>query len=208
MRQDKDFQAQYKKEQAVTTWLSSNGMLSILNPSYISDPIIQQRGVDLSCQYNDQPIYIDLKLKNAGKIKDVKPVEPSKSWSVEIAREMHGEIVQGWFVQKNSLTNIYYFLDAYGSDFTNLNKVEITYFSKLSMKNLIERNTGLKLDQIYDKARNMLLIDEKIIKLSIGEDKEMVLFKSYLDDDSPVINLCFYRRVISSIVKSKTIYKK
>lgn len=189
----------YPKERLVSNFLSCNSGLS--SWTWTEDKPSQYAGVDLSCMTKNGPVYLDLKLKNSGY--STKPTEPSKRWSVEIYRNKNGSLVPGWFTKDGQLTNVYGFEEAHGESFDDIESVDIWLFEKKALRDVIEKDTCMLIQEIRDKAMQMLEDDKKYAKLS----DSFCLSRTGRDYDNMTINLCFDREVIERISRKITIMK-
>lgn len=189
----------YPKERLVSDFLSCNSPLS--SWTWCEDLSAQYAGVDLSAVSANTNIYLDLKLKNAGYTNV--PTEPSKRWSVEIYRLKRGNLVPGWFVSSDHITNLYGFEEVYGSTFEKIDSCDVWYWKKETLKQLIEQDTLRSVADIASVARWMLESDRKYYRLS----DTFCLSRTGRDADNLTINLCFNREVLEKISIKKTYFQ-
>ena len=85
-----------------------------------------------------------------------------------------------------------------------MESVDIWLFGKKKLRSLIEEDTNMLIQEIRDKARQMLEDDKKYAKLS----DSFCLSRTGRDWDNTTINLCFDREVIEGIARKITVMKQ
>lgn len=198
MRTDNIYTSMLQKEQYCNNFLKDNSHLSAW--TWISEPEIQYKGVDLSCQNTRNiDIYCDLKLKNSSTLNST-----SNYWSVEILKGCYGKILDGWFIDNKIITNLYIFEEGYGKNWKDLDKIDLTIFEKLRLKEKIEKETNFTMCEIKKLAIQMLnsgnvrtyLSNNLYLKLSAPDG-----------NNRPVVNLVFHKNFLQDISKVKKITK-
>lgn len=211
MRKDKEFKTQHQKEQLVNQFIINNGFLSSYNPVLIDDPKYQVMGVDLSCCNNKSyPIYMDFKLKNSNNF------QKSDNWSVEILRYTGYDIIDGWFIAKNQITNVYSFLEAESklSSWDDIDSVQLVLVRKQKLISTIQNDTGKTLEDIKTLALKMMsdnlsdcLNSTGYFKRSQNLSDNLWLTMSQPDIGRPVVNLCFNKNYLTDISVKQIINK-
>lgn len=211
MRQDKEFKNQHQKEQLVNHFIINNGFLSSYNPVLIDDPKYQVMGVDLSCcNNNSYPIYMDFKLKNSNNF------QKYDNWSVEIFRYTGYDIIDGWFIAKNQITNVYSFLEAESKSksWSDIDSVELVVFKKQKLISKIVHDTKMTLEDIKKIALKMMndnlsdcLNATGYFKTRQNLSDNLWLTMSQPDIGRPAVNLCFNKTFLTDI-SVKQIIKK
>ena len=84
-----------------------------------------------------------------------------------------------------------------------MESVDIWLFEKKTLRNVIEEDTNMLIQEIRDKARQMLEDDKKYVRLS----DTFCLSRTGRDWDNMTINLCFDREVIERISRKITVMK-
>lgn len=84
-----------------------------------------------------------------------------------------------------------------------MESVDIWLFGKKKLRNMIEEDTNMLIQEIRDKARKMLEDGKKYAKLS----DTFCLSRTGRDWDNMTINLCFDREVIEGIAHKITAMK-
>ena len=212
MRQDKEYKTQHQKEQLVNQFIINNGFLSSYNPVLIDDPVYQVKGVDLSCYNNNSyPIYMDFKLKNSNNF------QKYDNWSVEIFRYTGYDIIDGWFIAKNQITNVYSFLEADSklSSWYDIDSVQLVLVKKQKLISKIQNDTGKTLEDIKTLALKMMNDNLSDCLNSTGYFKRrqklsdnLWLTMSQPDIGRPVINLCFNKNYLSNISANQIIKRR